>query len=113
MKLYEIVNAGTSLRKLFVQDLSLKTSYRLSLLVDALNPHLAYFDSNHERIAKLADDRDKQLDELLQEEVELTVNKVRVSIEEAARLSVADIQTLKEFIDFYEENADDEGGGGE
>lgn len=107
MKLYEIVNAGASLRKLFVQDLSLKTSYRLSLLVDKLNPHLSYFDNNRERIAKLADDRDEQLDTLMQEEVELTVDKVRVSVDEAARLSVADIQALKDFVEFYEEEEKD------
>lgn len=103
MKLYEIVNAGASLRKLFMQDLSLRTAYRLSLLVDRLNPHLSYFDNNRERIAKLADDRDEQLDALMQEEVELTVDKVRVSVDEAAMLSVADIQALKDFVEFYEE----------
>lgn len=103
MKLYEIVNAGAALRKLFVQDLSLRTAYRLSLLVDKLNPHLSYFDNNRERIAKLADDRDEQLDALMQEDAELAVDKVRVSISEAAKLSVADIQALKNFVEFYEE----------
>ena len=102
MKLYEIVSAGASLKKLFVQDLSLKTSYRLSLLVDKLNPHLSYFDNNRERITKLADDQDEQLDALMQEDVELTVDMVRVSIDEAARLSIADIQALKGFVEFYE-----------
>lgn len=102
MKLYEIVNAGASLRKLFVQDLSLRTAYRLSLLVDKLNPHLSYFDNNRERISKLADDRDEQLDALMQEDVELTVDRVHVSLEEAARISVADIQALKNFVEFYE-----------
>lgn len=102
MKLYEIVKAGASLRKLIGQDLSLKTAYRLSLLVDGMNKHLSYFDRNREKIAPLADKGDAELDALLQEEVDFHPEKVTVSLDEGVKLSTSDVMNLREFVEFEE-----------
>lgn len=102
MKLYKIVNAGASLRRLITQELSLKTAYHLRLLVDQLNGHLGYFDENRERISKLADHGDAELDALLQEEVDISIHKVRIRLDENVRLSVEDIMRLEGFVDFVD-----------
>lgn len=102
MKLYKIVNAGASLRRLITQELSLKTAYHLRLLVDQLNGHLGYFDENRERISKLADHEDAELDALLQEEVDISIHKVRIRLDENVRLSVEDIMRLEGFVDFVD-----------
>lgn len=104
MKLYEIVNAVTALRRLITQEMSLKTAYRLNLLVNQLNLHLDYFNENRERIAKLADQGDSELDELLQEDVSATIEKVKIQLNEAVRLSAADIMQLEGFIEFVDES---------
>lgn len=102
MKLYKIVNAGASLRRLITQELSLKTAYHLRLLVDQLNGHLGYFDENRERISKLADHGDAELDALLQEEVDISIHKVKIRLDENVRLSVEDIMRLEGFVDFVD-----------
>lgn len=102
MKLYEIVNAASSLRRIVNQEVSLKTAYRLSLLVDKLNPHLAYFDQHQERVSKLADNKDAELDELLNEEVQLEFDKVEISLEEKVSISAMDVLNLKDFVTFSE-----------
>lgn len=103
MKLYEIVNAATALRNMVSQEISLKTAYRLSLLVDKLDPHLSYFDSNRERISKLADAQDKELDDLLAEEVDIEFEPVKVKLDENIKISAMDILSLKRFVVFESE----------
>lgn len=102
MKLYEVVNAGGSLRRLLGQELSLQTAYRLSLLAYKIDPHLGYFNNNQERISKLADAGDKELNALLEEEVDITVDKVPVRLDEDVKLSALDVMRLKEFVEFVE-----------
>lgn len=103
MKLYEIVNAGAAMRRLMSQEVSLRTAYQLSLLVDRLNPHLSYFDSNRERISALADAGSEELDALLGEDIEMEkVNKVSVRLSENVSLSAADVMHLRKFVDFVE-----------
>ncbi len=103
MKLYEILNAATALRNMVSQEISLKTAYRLSLLVDKLDPHLSYFDSNRERISKLADAQDKELDDLLAEEVDIEFEPVKVKLDENIKISAMDILSLKQFVVFESE----------
>ena len=101
MKLYEILNAATALRNMVSQEISLKTAYRLSLLVDKLDPHLSYFDSNRERISKLADAQ--ELDDLLAEEVDIEFEPVKVKLDENIKISAMDILSLKQFVVFESE----------
>jgi hypothetical protein len=68
-----------------------------------MNEHLGYFDDNRERISKLADNQDKELEALLQTEVELAdFQKVKVSLKENVNMSAMDLMKLEEFIEFTE-----------
>jgi len=68
-----------------------------------MNEHLGYFDENRDRICELADNQDKELNELLETEVELAdFQKVKVSLSEKMNMSALDLMELEEFIDFTE-----------
>ena len=97
----KIVNSVAALRKMASQDLSLKTAYETYKLI--MNEHLGYFDENRDRICELADNQDKELEALLQTEVELAdFQKVKVSLSEKVNMSALDLMELEEFIDFTE-----------
>lgn len=98
-----IVNSVAALRKMASQDLSLKTAYETYKLIKIMNEHLGYFDDNREKISELADNQDKELEALLQTEVELVnFQKVKVSLKENVNLSAMDLMELEEFIEFTE-----------
>jgi hypothetical protein len=68
-----------------------------------MNEHLGYFDDNREKISKLADNQDKELEALLKTEVELAdFQKVKVSLKENVNMSAMDLMELVEFIEFIE-----------
>nr|DAH59629.1 MAG TPA: hypothetical protein [Caudoviricetes sp.] len=68
-----------------------------------MNEHLGYFDDNREKISELADNQDKELEALLQTEVELVnFQKVKVSLKENVNMSAMDLMELEEFIEFTE-----------
>lgn len=69
-----------------------------------MNEHLDYFDKNRERICELADNQDKELEALLQTEVELAdFQKVKVSLSEKVNMSALELMELEEFIEFTEQ----------
>ena len=81
----------------------MKTAYETYKLIKIMNEHLGYFDDNRERISKLADNQDKELEALLQTEVELAnFQKVKVSLKENVNMSAMDLMELEEFIEFTE-----------
>ena len=81
----------------------MKTAYETYKLIKIMNVHLGYFDDNRERISKLADNQDKELEALLQTEVELAdFQKVKVSLKENVNMSAMDLMELEEFIEFTE-----------
>lgn len=101
--LNKIVNSVAALRKMASQDLSLKTAYETYKLIKIMNEHLGYFDDNRERISKLADNQDKELEELLQIEVELAdFQKVKVSANEKVNMTALDLMELEDFIEIIE-----------
>ena len=99
----KIVNSVAALRKMASQDLSLKTAYETYKLIKIMNEHLGYFDDNRERISKLADNQDKELETLLQTEVELAdFQKVKVSANEKVNMTALDLMELEDFIEIIE-----------
>ncbi len=101
--LNKIVNSVAALRKMASQDLSLKTAYETYKLIKIMNEHLGYFDDNRERISKLADNQDKELETLLQTEVELAdFQKVKVSANEKVNMTALDLMELEDFIEIIE-----------
>lgn len=98
-----IVNSVSALRKMANQDLSLKTAYETYKLIKIMNEHLGYFDEHREKISELADNKDKELEALLQTEVELAdFQKVKVSLKENVNMSAMDLMELEDFIEFTE-----------
>lgn len=102
MKLIDIVRAGSSLRKLSTQDLSLKKAYAVFKLIEHLNIHLKYFDENRERIAPLADINSPELEELLLSDIDDTFDAIDIDISEKVEISALDIMNLNGFINFIE-----------
>ena len=81
----------------------MKTAYETYKLIKIMNEHLGYFDDNREKISELADNQDKELEALLQTEVELVnFQKVKVSLKENVNMSAMDLMELEEFIEFTE-----------
>lgn len=104
IRLENIVNAVSALRKLASQDLSLKTSYNIYKLVNSFNEHLSYFDDNREKIAELADNQDEELESLLQTEVEIKdFQKVKVNLNEKVNMSAMDLMVLEDYIELIQE----------
>ena len=98
-----IVSSVSALRKMANQDLSLKAAYETYKLIKIMNEHLGYFDEHREKISELADNKDKELEDLLQTEVELAdFQKVKVSLKENVNMSAMDLMELEEFIEFTE-----------
>lgn len=107
-KLGNIVNAVSALKKLAQQDLPLKVSYNIYKLVNVFNEHLSYFDDNREKIAQLADNQDRELEELLDTDIEIKeFQKVKVSLDTNVKLSAMDLMMLDDYVEFYEEIKDE------
>lgn len=104
IKLGQIVNAVSAMRKLSEQDLSLKKAYEVYKLIKIMNEHLGYFDENREKISQLADNQDKELEDLLSTEIELPdFQKVQINLNEKVSISPLDLMELENFIDFIDE----------
>ena len=71
--------------------------------IGAVMGNISYFDSNRERISKLADAQDKELDDLLAEEVDIEFEPVKVKLDENIKISAMDILSLKQFVVFESE----------
>lgn len=100
MKLSQMVNATSSLRKLLQTDINIKKAYELYRLTQKLNEYLGYFDENRDKIMELSDNQDKKLQELLDTDFEVEFDKVKLSLSDNIELSVFDIMNLENFIEF-------------
>ena len=103
IKIGNLIDAVPALRKLNNLDLPLKTGFKVFKLVEAVNAELAFFTEKREAIQKKADNRDSEIQELVNQEVELDAAKVTIIMTDDLRLSAADIAVLMPFIDFKEE----------
>ena len=103
IKIGNLIDAIPALRKLNSLDLPLRMSFKVFKLVEAVNAELAFFTEKREAIQKKADNRDSEIQELVNQEVELDAAKVTIIMTDDLRLSAADIAVLMPFIDFKEE----------
>ena len=100
IKIGTIIGAIPALRKLNELDLPLTKCFEVFGLVGAADKALAFFTEKREIIQKKADSRDKELDELVNREIELDAEKISITISDDLRLSAADIGQLVPFVDF-------------
>lgn len=98
MKLIELVNARVALGKLIVQDLPIRTAYKLMKLTDECNRHLGFYG---QEIAKFNPEEDSErLKEL--NEMDIDVEKVAIDMSGDIVLSASDIKALVPLIEFAE-----------
>ena len=102
-KISTLIDAVPALRKLNSLDLPLKTSFKVYKLVAAVDSELSFFTERREAIQKKADNRDAEIQELVNQEVELDAGRVAIIMTDDLRLSAADLAALMPFIDFKEE----------
>ena len=102
-KISTLIDAVPALRKLNSLDLPLKTSFKVYKLVAAVDSELSFFTERREAIQKKADNRDAEIQELVNQEVEMDVERVVIIMTDDLRLSAADLAALMPFIDFKEE----------
>ena len=102
-KISTLIDAVPALRKLNSLDLPLKTSFKVYKLVAAVDSELSFFTERREAIQKKADNRDAEIQELVNQEVELDAERITIIMTDDLRLSAADLAALMPFIDFKEE----------
>ena len=102
-KISTLIDAVPALRKLNSLDLPLKTSFKVYKLVAAVDSELSFFTERREAIQKKADNRDAEIQELVNQEVELDAGRVAIIMTDDLRLSASDLAALMRFIDFKEE----------
>lgn len=113
MKLVHLANASKAIQKMANQDVNMKTLYKLSRQLDAIRPHLEFFDSKRTEILEkhceknekgyLINDENRgivesKLQELFDIEIE-DVKKIEIPEEENMKLSCADLKALEEIIE--------------
>lgn len=97
--LRKLVNSIPALRRLYEQPLPLKTSYEVYQMIEQkINPKLAFFDDKRTEIQKRADNNDIELNKLLDETVDLDIEKIHINIEDNINISPADLEYLMTFI---------------
>ena len=98
-----ILDSTSAMNKLIKQDLTLKTAYQLSILVDKLNPQINFFNSRREILLnKKGPELDKEVEELLKMDVEIDIDRITVPLDENAKLTVLDLRALSAFVEFKE-----------
>lgn len=100
MKLIEIVNARGALQKLVVQDLPLRTAFRVVEVVEKCNRHLRFFSQERQKLgavpneAKLTELENFEIPDLDSE------TPIEIRADDNLRLSAGDIKALEPFVRF-------------
>lgn len=113
MKIKELINAFPYLKKLFSQDLSIPTLYKLSSMADKLERHLHFYEVQRNELFKkyceFKNDqyvplpgKDEELTAKIQELIEIEIDdeivSVGIPLSENIKLSCTDINALRNFI---------------
>lgn len=112
MKLLNLANASQAIHKVANQDLSMKTLHRISRQIDAIRPHLEFFDTKQAEILEKHCEKDEkgykindsnrnivesELQELYDVEVD-DINPVEIPDSENLKISYADMKALDGII---------------
>ena len=97
MKLKDLLAGQSALGKLWVNDkLPARTAFRLGKLLRAIGLEFEEFEKQRAKLQN-ADDAEKQLEELLEEEVSLP--EIKISLEDLNGLSPAELMSIEWMID--------------
>lgn len=113
MKLGKIVEAFPALQKVGMQDLSMKTLYRVSNIMREVQPHLDFYNEQHRKIIEkyctphnneyrlIPENRDEfeaAMSELLNLDVDMSVDAAIIPEDEGLKLSYSDMCALEGLI---------------
>lgn len=103
---YGTLNASVPvLQKLVRQNLKLRQAYRLTKIVSKVNEEMAFFEEKYKEIgASDASDEEKikMINDLLNFEVDWTLEPVVLTLDDDISLSAADIDVTKGIIEISE-----------
>lgn len=119
MKMQTLVDASPVLRRISVQELSLRTLYRLGMLFDKLEYNLKFYDSQRAEIMRECctekdgrfvprpgkeEELERRFRELLEFEVDIgEIDPVVIPADEPLRMSYHDLQLVRNFVRIGEE----------
>lgn len=103
----KLVGAIPAFQKLVMQELPLPTAYRLSKMVRKVNEELDFFRAESEKIRAKHEnpnspEMNRELDALLQWDVEWTFLPLCIDLDDKLRLSCSDVNALDGFIEFVD-----------
>lgn len=113
MKMIQVVNALPALQKLAAQEFTLQKLYNIKKLMGKLNEELTFYNEQRGKIYEKYSDivgnqyvpresdaskLNAELSELLNMEIEGTINEVVLSIKEDIKLSYNDLVALEGFV---------------
>ena len=113
MKISQIVNALPSLQKLAKQDMSIKKLYQVSKLLSKLDDELAFYNAQRSKIISQycditdgqyiprkedSDKLSKEMNELLNLDIQCDIQEVAISVNEDVKLSYNDLMALEGFV---------------
>lgn len=99
-KLIDLVKASPGLQKLILQDLPIRTAYKIMQLTEKANPSLMFYGQE----AIKAGENEQRLGELENMEVSgfEDYEPIEVGLDSNIRLTPSDIKFLKPFISFID-----------
>ena len=119
MKMQNLVDASPVLRRISMQELSLRTLYRLGMLFDKLEYNLKFYDSQRAEIMRdcctekdgrfvsrsgKEEELERRFRELLEFETDIgEIDPVVIPADEPLRLSYYDLQLVRNFVRIGEE----------
>lgn len=109
----DIISSAEAFSKLASGNLSLKVAYRLRKIIDSLSKENGFFweqrkkimgkyKPEHERSDEESEKLKNELDELLNLEIEVDIERLTISSSEDVKLSYHDMNGLKKFVEFVE-----------
>lgn len=109
----DIISSEEAFSKLASGNLSLKVAYRLRKIIDLLSKENSFFWEQRDKIMKKYKPKNErseeetekltsELDELLNLEIEVDIERLTISSSEDVRLSLHDMNQLKKFVEFVE-----------
>lgn len=103
----KLIGAVPAFQRIVIQELPLPVAYKLSKMVKAVNEETKFFGEKHAAIMKHHEDPHspgiaREVEELLDLEIEWDCKPLRVEITDNLHLSCSDIDSLEGFIEFVE-----------
>lgn len=99
IKLKTIIEAVPALKRLNEAELPLATSYKVYKLVEEINGVLAFFSDKRDEIQRKSDNGEQEIVELLEQEENLSSEKIPLDGTGSVSISAADIKLLFPFVD--------------